>query len=283
MTVSKPKIFSIKASHSGRFHDLTGNTSPPAYTFYVRKHNPTISYDLVTLVPSRLWLFATLNMVDNGHDTTIDFAGDNRTLILLTFDETETYTVNLTTASSPYYLEVLSPRVPEGPSTQLTTLTTPHSPPWRQTEVSGRSAAATRTRGSNVYSFVTNATDYTNFDIALPDYVPITAPNTSAVGAGGGAVFVASGVDTNLTAASAPTPVNLTAQGKTVQWLGPHVAAAASNSSSGSGNGATGIREGVVAATVLDALLASVVTIILASGLRVMRERCWFAGLASTC
>ncbi|KAH9029915.1 hypothetical protein EDB85DRAFT_2249171 [Lactarius pseudohatsudake] len=275
MAVSLPKIFSIKPSHSGRFHDL--NTSPPAYTFYVRKHNPTISYDSVTLVPSRLWLFATLNMVENGHDTTIDFAGDNRTLILLTFDETETYTFNLTTASSPYYLEVLSPR--------------------KQTEVSGRSAAATRTRGSNVYSFVANATDYTNFDIALPDVplmnitstfpgplnVPITAPNTSTVGAGGRAVFVASGVDTNLTAASAPAPINLTAQGKTVQWLGPHVAAAASNSSSGSGNGATGIREGVVAATVLDALLASVVTIILASGLRITRERCWFAGLASTC
>ena len=50
-------------------------------------------------------------MVDDGHDTTIDFAAswveywlfpllndtnfnDNRTLILLTFDETETYTIN---------------------------------------------------------------------------------------------------------------------------------------------------------------------------------------------
>ena len=50
-------------------------------------------------------------MVDDGHDTTIDFTAnwtsfwlgallndtnfnDNRTLIVLTFDETETYTVN---------------------------------------------------------------------------------------------------------------------------------------------------------------------------------------------
>ncbi|KAH9016773.1 hypothetical protein EDB85DRAFT_1866849, partial [Lactarius pseudohatsudake] len=57
------------------------------------------------------WLFVTPNMVNDGHDTTIDFAGqwvdywlapllndtnfnDNCTLILLTFDETETYTVN---------------------------------------------------------------------------------------------------------------------------------------------------------------------------------------------
>ncbi|KAH8994226.1 hypothetical protein EDB92DRAFT_1850869, partial [Lactarius akahatsu] len=55
-------------------------------------HNPTIFYDSVTLVPSHLVLhrnlndfaaditsrsgcFATLNMVNNGHDTTIDFAG----------------------------------------------------------------------------------------------------------------------------------------------------------------------------------------------------------------
>ncbi|KAH9016779.1 hypothetical protein EDB85DRAFT_2295081 [Lactarius pseudohatsudake] len=263
MAVSKPNIFSIKPSHSGRFHDL--NTSAPAYTFYVRKHNPTISYNSVTLVPSRLkWLFATLNMVNNGHDTTIDFAGqwthrqfNNRALAIL-----------------------LGGAVPEGPSTRPTTLTTPHSPPWRQTEVSGRSATATRTRGgSNVYSFVANATDYTNLDIALTDipltnttgiipgplnvqhYVPITAPNTSAVGAGGRAVFVASGVDTSFTAASAPAPVNLTAQGKTVPWLGPRVAVA---SSSSSGNGAAGVREGMAGATVLGALLAGVVTLLLA-------------------
>ncbi|KAH9170095.1 hypothetical protein EDB89DRAFT_2072387 [Lactarius sanguifluus] len=51
--------------------------------------------------------------------------------------------------------------------------------------------------------------------------MPITAPNTSAVGAGGGAVFVASGLDTRFAAASAPAPVNLTAQGKTGPWLAP--------------------------------------------------------------
>ncbi|KAH8989934.1 hypothetical protein EDB86DRAFT_2831420 [Lactarius hatsudake] len=62
-------------------------------------------------------------------------------------------------------------------------------------------------------------------------YVPITAPNTSAVGAGGGVVFVASVVDTSFTTASASAPVNLTAQGKTVPWLGPRVAAASPSSS----------------------------------------------------
>ncbi|KAH9061798.1 hypothetical protein EDB83DRAFT_2520231 [Lactarius deliciosus] len=114
---------------------------------------------------------------------------------------------------------------------------------------------------SNIYSFVVNATSYMDLDVALTDipltnimstipgplnvqyYVPITAPNTSAVGAGGGPIFVPSGVDTGI-AASAPAPVNLTAQGKTVPWLGPRVAAA---SSSNSGDGAVGVREGISA------------------------------------
>jgi hypothetical protein len=41
-------------------------------------------------------------------------------------------------------------------------------------------------------------------------YVLFTAPNTSAVGAGGGPVFVASGMNTNFTAAVGPPSVNLT-------------------------------------------------------------------------
>ncbi|KAI9431710.1 hypothetical protein H4582DRAFT_2062478 [Lactarius indigo] len=60
-------------------------------------------------------------------------------------------------------------------------------------------------------------------------------------------------------------PVNLTAQGKTVPWLGPRVAAASFKiSSSGNGNGAAGSREGMVGATVLGAVLAGVMTLLLA-------------------
>ena len=107
------------------------NTSAPSYVFYVRKHNPLIIYDSVAANATRRanirnfndfavdvnasalpqWMFVTPNMLDDGHDTTIDYAAswvdfwllpllndtnfnDNRTLILLTFDETETYTVN---------------------------------------------------------------------------------------------------------------------------------------------------------------------------------------------
>ena len=111
----------------------------------MRKHNPTILYDSVVNVPSRLarvrnfndlvadvnasaiplWLLITPNMVDDGHDTSIDFASDwldfwlptfladpafndNRTIILLTFDENETYDIN-----NHIYTLVLGGGVPE--------------------------------------------------------------------------------------------------------------------------------------------------------------------------
>ncbi|KAN0135818.1 hypothetical protein V8E53_006270 [Lactarius tabidus] len=99
-------------------------------------------------------------------------------------------------------------------------------------------------------------------------YVPFTAPNTSAVGVGGGPVFVASGLDTGFTAASAPAPGNLTAQNASVPWSGPRVTASSSSSnsstSSGKNSGAVGVREGIVGATVLSALLAGVAALFLA-------------------
>jgi hypothetical protein len=107
------------------------NTSAPGYVYYVRKHNPTMIYDSVASVPSRLakhrnfndfaadvnasalpqWMFVTPNMVDDGHDTSVDYAAswlqywlvpllsnpnfnDNNTLVVLTFDENESYTEN---------------------------------------------------------------------------------------------------------------------------------------------------------------------------------------------
>jgi hypothetical protein len=107
------------------------NTSAPHYVFYVRKHDPLIIYDSVATNSQRAalirnfndfatdvnasvipqWSFITPNMVDDAHDTDINFLSqwlqywllpllndtnfnDNKTLILLTFDENETYTVN---------------------------------------------------------------------------------------------------------------------------------------------------------------------------------------------
>lgn len=95
---------------------------------YVRKHNPLIIYESVTNNATRLsliksfdafaadvanktlpqWSFLTPNMTNDGHDTTVTFAASwartflepllnnsyvmNDTLIVLTFDEDETYT-----------------------------------------------------------------------------------------------------------------------------------------------------------------------------------------------
>jgi hypothetical protein len=95
---------------------------------YVRKHNPLILFNSVTNNATRLslikhfllfgsdltaqalpqWLLITPNMTNDGHDTTVTFAAEwsrafleplfnnfyfmNNTLIVLTFDEDETYT-----------------------------------------------------------------------------------------------------------------------------------------------------------------------------------------------
>ena len=97
---------------------------------YVRKHNPLILFDSVTSNATRLsliknftsfnsdlaaqtlpqWSFITPNMTDDGHDTTITVAAQwsrdfiapllnnsyfmNNTLVILTFDEVETYNVS---------------------------------------------------------------------------------------------------------------------------------------------------------------------------------------------
>lgn len=97
----------------------------------MRKHCPPVLYDSVVNVPERLarirnfndlvvdvnasaipqWVFITPNMINDGHDTSVQYASDwlnywlpaflanpafndNRTIILLTFDENESYTIN---------------------------------------------------------------------------------------------------------------------------------------------------------------------------------------------
>jgi len=107
------------------------NSSSPGYIYYVRKHNGAVIHDAIASVPSRLarirnfndfavdvnasalpqWVWVTPNMINDGHDTTIDYAAafieywlvpllsntnvnDNKTLIVLSFDENESYTEN---------------------------------------------------------------------------------------------------------------------------------------------------------------------------------------------
>jgi hypothetical protein len=107
------------------------NTSAPPYTYYVRKHSPLILYDSVANVSERAarirnfndfaadinanvlpqWFFVTPNMVNDAHDTNINFTAawlqywlvpllqdkrfnDDKTLIMLTFDENASYQIN---------------------------------------------------------------------------------------------------------------------------------------------------------------------------------------------
>lgn len=96
---------------------------------YVRKHNPLVMYESVTTNPQRLaclknltmlykdldanqlpqWMFITPNMTNDGHDTSVTTAGAwtrsflaplmsnpsfmNNTLILITWDENHTYSI----------------------------------------------------------------------------------------------------------------------------------------------------------------------------------------------
>ncbi|KAL1645417.1 hypothetical protein SLS58_003724 [Diplodia intermedia] len=110
----------------------TGYSYPNPVTganMYVRKHNPAVSYGNVLASSERLavtknltlfqqdlenetlpqWMFITPNMTSDGHDSSVTVAGAwtrnflepllnntkfmNNTLVLVTFDENETYTI----------------------------------------------------------------------------------------------------------------------------------------------------------------------------------------------
>ena len=288
----------------------------------MRKHDPTIIYDSVANNASRLgrqrnfndfaadlnasalpqWMFVTPNMVDDGHDTSIDFASawleywlpplladpnfnDNRTLILLTFDETETYTIN-----NRVFSLLLGNGVPANLRNTTDDTYYTHYSAISTVEANwglpslGRQD--TNKTVSNVFSFVADAAGYTNLNVtgdAIPltnltgvfpgplnanAFVPFTAPNMSAVGAGGQGVFVAPTLNTSLTPAVAGAPVNLTALNETVPASGlPNASSSGSAPGpSGSGSGSNGaaaaageVRTGLTVAVgvVLAAVCAS--------------------------
>ncbi|KIJ45925.1 hypothetical protein M422DRAFT_59683 [Sphaerobolus stellatus SS14] len=88
------------------------------YVSYCRKHSSTVGYKSVQNMPKHLaastlpqWLFVTPNIVNDIHNTTIDFSGswlnywltpmlahanfnNNRTLVLLTFGENSSSSIN---------------------------------------------------------------------------------------------------------------------------------------------------------------------------------------------
>ncbi|KAH7921158.1 hypothetical protein BV22DRAFT_1038992 [Leucogyrophana mollusca] len=236
------------------------------YTYYVRKHNPLIIYDSVSQNTTRTgrirnfndfavdlgnnslsqWVFVTPNLRNDGHDTDVAYAAEwlnywlvplledpnfntDRTLILLTFDENETYTIN-----NQVYSILLGGIIPAALKnttdstfyTHYSTLTTVEAN-W---DLGNLGRQDTNKTVNNVFSFVASETNYTNNNLTgsgipflnltttIPGplnpqyYVPYLAP-TNGTGGGSGPTFFAPNVNMSLNTGDAPAPVNLTAAG----------------------------------------------------------------------
>jgi len=239
-------------------------TNPDNYTYYVRKHNPLVIFDSVgqnTTRAARIrnfndfavdvdndtlsqWIFVTPNLRNDAHDTTIEYAASwldywlvpllqdsnfntPKTLILLTFDENETYNIN-----NQVFSLLVGGVIPQSVwNTTDDTFYTHYSilsTVQNNWGLGNLGRQDTNKTVSNVFAFVANATSYQNNNLTTdnlpllnltgtipgalnPDtYVPYLAPNVDSTGAGGGPTFVAPGVNTSLNASTAPTPVNVT-------------------------------------------------------------------------
>lgn len=242
-------------------------TNPDNYTYYVRKHNPLVIYESVANISTRSarirnfndfavdvgnnslsqWIFITPNLRNDAHDTNVGYAASwlsywllpllndpnfntNKTLILLTFDENETYTIG----NSVYSL-LLGGVVPQAmKNTTDSTFYTHYSAistvenNW---DLGNLGRQDTNKTLANVFNLVASVTSYhnnnlTNSSASLPQlnitgtipgplnpnyFVPYLAPNTNSTGGGSGKTFVAPNVNTSLTPANAPAPVNITA------------------------------------------------------------------------
>ncbi|KIJ30527.1 hypothetical protein M422DRAFT_187036, partial [Sphaerobolus stellatus SS14] len=216
--------------------------SNDTYTYYWRKHSPTIIYDSVATVERRRmlhrnlndfvadlaanslpqWMMITPNIVNDGHDTDVDFAGEwlkywlvpmlkdarfnnPRTLVVLTFDENSTFSVNnrvFTLLLGGAVPSKLRGTVDSMYYTHYSTLSTVQSN-W---ELGCLGRQDTNRTVSNVFSFVASQTGYENEvvrEIPLTNLTGVTpgplnpdlpttwpAPNLKAKCAGGGKVFV---------------------------------------------------------------------------------------------
>ncbi|KAF7354359.1 Phosphoesterase-domain-containing protein [Mycena venus] len=231
--------------------------SPP-YPYYMRKHNGLVVFDAISQDSSRAkrirtfndfandvvngtlpqWIFVTPNMVNDAHDTTIDFAAsfleywllplltDPRvngedTLILLTFDENHT-----STEQNRIFALALGTAVPLNlRGTTDDTLYTHYSSistveaNWNLKSL-GRQD--TNPIVSNVFSFVAEKTGYKNVHVPASQvpqfnltavtpgaltsalFVPFAAPNLKARGAGSGGVLTRPGLDEKLTPEKLP-------------------------------------------------------------------------------
>jgi hypothetical protein len=174
---------------------------------------------------------------------------DNRTLILLTFDENESYT-----AENRVFSVLLGGVVPANMKgqtdstyyTHYSTISTVEAN-WQLKNLGRNDVNKTV---SNVFALVANVTGYKNEDVPVGQrpmtnltgvfpgplnagaYVPFTAPaNQSAIGAGGQGVLILPGLNTSFTPSVAPAPVNLTSEGLQVpSSVNPNITFGASSS-----------------------------------------------------
>jgi acid phosphatase len=164
---------------------------------YVRKHDPLILFDSVTNNATRLqqiknftswnedlsnqklpqWAFVTPNMTDDGHDTNVTFASvwergwisallnntylmDN-TLILLTFDESEHYTIQ-----NKVFSILLGGAIPENlKGTVDNTFYTHYSAIASVSANWGLPSLGRWDCGANLFQVVANQTGYVNYGV----------------------------------------------------------------------------------------------------------------------
>ncbi|KAJ6533023.1 phosphoesterase family-domain-containing protein [Mycena capillaripes] len=238
--------------------------SDPPYPYYVRKHNPLVIFDAISQDTDRAkrirtfndfandvvngtlpqWIFVTPNMVNDAHDTTIDFAAafleywflplltdprvcaDEKTLCLLTFDENHSFTIQnrvFTVALGTAVPVNLRGTTDDTFYTHYSTLSTVQAN-WNLKSLGRQDTNPTV---SNVFSFVAEKTGYKNVHVPadmvpqlnLTDvvpgaltsdrFIPFAAPNLKARGAGSGG---------KLTVDKLPKLVNMTALDKTTPW-----------------------------------------------------------------
>lgn len=172
---------------------------------YVRKHNPLVLFDSVTNNATRLsliknftgfyndlddqvlpqWAFITPNMTDDGHDTTVTFASVwernwiapllnnsyfmNNTLILLTFDEDETYAED-----NSVFSILLGGVIPdELKGTVDNTFYNHYSTIASVSANWGLPSLGRWDCGANIFQIVANQTGYQNVDIPNPAAIDV--------------------------------------------------------------------------------------------------------------
>jgi len=207
--------------------------------------------------------FFTPNMLDDGHDTTVDYAGNwtrsfvspllnntrfmNKTLLLITFDENETYTIK-----NNVWALLLGDIIP--PSLRGTTDNTFYTHYSCLATVQNNWGLYNLGRGdvaqnfSNVFQLVANATNYTGNVAVAPadipyfnftasgyfdttDEGPIPAVNETALGAGGKGILP-SLKGTNGSAIPPPSSASATGSATASGTSGSATASAAATSKS---------------------------------------------------